>query len=57
MTPWRHWPPCGITTVPVSTTVPKTRHDTSYGEKLQAMAELDLDDLLTIEPPRGYRRD
>ena len=36
--------------------LPETLHDTSCGEKLPAMAELDLDDLLAIEPPRGYRR-
>ena len=26
-------------------------------EKLQAIAELDLDELQAIEPPRGYGRD
>ena len=37
--------------------LPETRHDKSYGEKLQAMAELDLDGLLVIVPPGGYRPD
>jgi hypothetical protein len=27
------------------------------GEKLQAIAELDLDELQAIDPPRGYGRD
>jgi hypothetical protein len=26
-------------------------------EKLQAITEIDLDELLTIDPPRGYGRD
>ena len=30
---------------------------TSLGEKLQAIAELDLESLQAIDPPRGYRRD
>ena len=30
--------------------LPRNRHDKSYGEKLQAMAELDLDGLLIIVP-------
>ncbi len=30
---------------------------TSLGEKLQAIAELDLESLQAIDPPRGYGRD
>ena len=30
---------------------------TSLGEKLQAIAELDLEPLQDIDPPRGYGRD
>ena len=30
---------------------------TSLGEKLQAIAELDLESLQDIDPPRGYGRD
>ena len=32
-------------------------HNTATGEALQAIADLDLSDLLVIEPPRGYGRD
>jgi hypothetical protein len=32
-------------------------HDTSTSKALQAVVDLDLDDLLAIEPPRGYGRD
>jgi hypothetical protein len=31
--------------------------DGTSGEVLQAIVDLDLDDLIAIEPPRGYGRD
>ena len=38
-------------------TLPDPVHNTATGEALQAIADLDLSDLLVIEPPRGYGRD
>jgi hypothetical protein len=38
-------------------TLPETLRDGATGEALQAIVDLDLDDLLAIEPPRGYGRD
>ena len=38
-------------------TLPDPLHNTATGEALQAIADLDLSDLLVIEPPRGYGRD
>jgi len=37
--------------------LPGTLEGSRTAEKLQAIAELDLDDLLAIDPPRGYGRD
>jgi hypothetical protein len=37
--------------------LPAPLHNTATGEALQAIADLDLDDLLVIAPPRGYGRD
>jgi hypothetical protein len=37
--------------------LPETLRDGATGQALQAIVDLDLDDLLTIEPPRGYGRD
>jgi hypothetical protein len=37
--------------------LPETLHDGATGLALQAILDLDLDDLLVIEPPRGYGRD
>jgi hypothetical protein len=37
--------------------LPENLRDGATGEALQAIADLDLDDLLAIEPPRGYGRD
>jgi hypothetical protein len=37
--------------------LPAPLHNTATGEALQAIVDLDLDDLLLIEPPRGYGRD
>jgi hypothetical protein len=31
--------------------------DSSTGEALQAIVDLDLDELASIEPPRGFGRD
>jgi hypothetical protein len=42
---------------PGSTLLPETLYDGATGEALQAIVDLDLDDLLAIEPPRGYGRD
>jgi hypothetical protein len=38
-------------------TLPDPLQNTATGEALQAIADLDLSDLLVIEPPRGYGRD
>jgi hypothetical protein len=37
--------------------LPDPLHETATGEALQAIVDLELDDLLTIQPPRGYGRD
>jgi hypothetical protein len=38
-------------------TLPDPLHNSATGEALQAIVDLDLDELLPIEPPRGYGRD
>ncbi len=37
--------------------LPDGLRDTATAEALQAIVDLDLDNLATIEPPRGYGRD
>jgi hypothetical protein len=37
--------------------LPPNREGSRLAEKLQAIAELDLEELQTINPPRGYGRD
>ena len=37
--------------------LPDPLHDTATGEALQAIVDLDLDDIVAIDPPRGYGRD
>jgi hypothetical protein len=37
--------------------LPDTLQGTTTADALQAIADLDLDTLATIEPPRGYGRD
>jgi hypothetical protein len=37
--------------------LPDNLRDTATGAALQAIIELDLDDLISIEPPRGFGRD
>jgi hypothetical protein len=37
--------------------LPEALLDTPTGEALQAILELDLDELAAIEPPRGFGRD
>jgi hypothetical protein len=37
--------------------LPEPLHSSATGEALQAIVDLDLDDLLAIDPPRGYGRD
>jgi hypothetical protein len=37
--------------------LPETLRDGATGEALQAIIDLDLDELAAIEPPRGYGRD
>jgi len=37
--------------------LPEPLRDTATGEALQAIVDLDLDDLVAIEPPRGFGRD
>ena len=37
--------------------LPEALHDGATGEALQAIVDLDLDELAGIEPPRGFGRD
>jgi len=37
--------------------LPETLRDGATGEALQAIVELDLDELTAVVPPRGYGRD
>ena len=37
--------------------LPESLEDSRTAEKLQAITEIDLDELLAIDPPRGYGRD
>jgi hypothetical protein len=37
--------------------LPESLRDTTTGEALQAIVDLDLDELASIEPPRGFGRD
>ena len=37
--------------------LPEALRDGATGEALQAIVDLDLDELVSIEPPRGFGRD
>ncbi len=37
--------------------LPEATRDSATGEALQAIVELDLDEIIAIEPPRGFGRD
>jgi hypothetical protein len=37
--------------------LPESLRDTTTAEALQAIVDLDLDELAAVEPPRGYGRD
>jgi hypothetical protein len=37
--------------------LPEALRETTTAEALQAIVDLDLDELVAVEPPRGYRRD
>jgi hypothetical protein len=37
--------------------LPEATRDTAAGEALQAMVDLDLEDIIAIQPPRGFGRD
>jgi hypothetical protein len=37
--------------------LPEVTRDTATGEALQAMVDLDLDEIIAIQPPRGFGRD
>ena len=37
--------------------LPEATHDGATGEALQAIVDLDLTEILAIEPPRGFGRD
>ena len=37
--------------------LPEALRDSALGYKLEAICDLDLDDLESIDPPRGYGRD
>jgi hypothetical protein len=37
--------------------LPEATRDTATGEALQAMVDLDLEEIVAIQPPRGFGRD
>jgi hypothetical protein len=37
--------------------LPEATHDSPTGQALQAIVDLDLDEIAAIEPPRGFGRD
>jgi len=37
--------------------LPENQRDSALAEALQAICDLDLDELLAVEPPRGFGRD
>ena len=37
--------------------LPEATRDTATGEALQAIADLDLEEIIAIRPPRGFGRD
>jgi len=37
--------------------LPEALHDSATGQALQAIVDLDLDEVRTIQPPRGFGRD
>ena len=37
--------------------LPASLRDSATGEALQAIADLDLDEIIAIQPPRGFGRD
>jgi hypothetical protein len=37
--------------------MPEATHDTATGQALQAMVDLDLEEIMAIRPPRGFGRD
>jgi hypothetical protein len=37
--------------------LPEATHDTATGEALRAMVDLDLEEIMAIQPPRGFGRD
>jgi hypothetical protein len=37
--------------------LPEATHDGATGEALQAIIDLDLDEIMAIQPPRGFGRD
>jgi hypothetical protein len=37
--------------------LPEATRDSATGEALQAMADLDLEEIIAIQPPRGFGRD
>ena len=37
--------------------LPEATRDTATGEALQAVVDLDLEDIIAIQPPRGFGRD
>ncbi len=40
-----------------SAALPESLRDSATGAALQAIVDLDLDELISIEPPRGFGRD
>jgi hypothetical protein len=37
--------------------LPEATHDSPTGQALQAIVDLDLDEIAAVEPPRGFGRD
>jgi len=37
--------------------LPEATHQSATGEALQAMVDLDLEEIIAIQPPRGFGRD
>ena len=53
----RRWPPWSICKSAWLDNLPPNLESSPLAHKLQAIAELDLEELQAIEPPRGYGRD
>ena len=48
---------CKPNTAPGFEALPEATRDGATGEALEAILDLDLDEIAAIEPPRGFGRD